>query len=130
VSKSVVTGQDKLRKKLMALQAHLENNVIPRELQHGAQVFVARVQANAPEDTGALAGSVEVHANRDRPGTRSVKVEVTGGHPDRIIGHIEYGTLNEEPNLFIRRSFFESVKQVMAGIASGIARGVRKFSKG
>jgi HK97 gp10 family phage protein len=126
--KSVVTGQDKLRKRLAALKAHLEASVIPRELQQGAQVFAGRVRANAPEITGALADSVEVHANRERSGTRSVEVEVTGGHPDKIIGHIEYGMLNEEPNPFIRRSFFESVKQVKAGIASGIARGVRKFA--
>lgn len=129
MSKSIVTGQDKLRRKLMALKAHLEDRVIPGELMEAGQVLAARIEANAPVDTGAMAESISVEGERARPGVRAVEVKVTGGHDDDIIGHVEFGRLYEEPNPFIRRSFYESARRIKADIASGVARGIRQFAR-
>lgn len=92
-----------------------------RGVADGAAALSDRVRNNAPVETGALRDSVHVARGSHSRGRVEDFVVIEGGHGDEPVAlHVEFGTEDESPDPFIRRSVSQMKKRVKSTIVESI----------
>lgn len=123
-----VIGIPELKKAFESLEPKLRNKVLRTELRKAAKVMAAEVKARSPVESGKLKASVKVRSTKRKKGRVAIQVEVTGGHPDAIVGFTEFGRAGQQPNPFIRTSFAEKEPMVKADLLAAIKEGIEKIA--
>jgi HK97 gp10 family phage protein len=119
----------KTRQGFAALKAAVAR-AAPVAVHDAATLVAAEVRRNAPEETGRLAGSVEVVQDPPEKAYASASVEVTGGHePQEIVGNIEFGTAHMVANPFIRRSFASTKGRAIGVVKATMRSAIGKSPK-
>jgi HK97 gp10 family phage protein len=119
-----MNGKRKALADLDRFDRKMRAGAMPRALELASLILVARIESNAPKETGRLAHSVEHAAGKPDPDFVSHAVFVTGGHDEAIPGHVEYGT-----HSMVARPFFRpAVAQTRDPMINSVERTLRRWA--
>jgi HK97 gp10 family phage protein len=120
-------GIDAVFRELGDIDKGLRTKIIRQAHRAGGKILKSEIQAEAPAATGRTRRSVKVRAGKRKKGFISTEVSIDGGHDEPFIGFVEFGTHDQAPQPFIRRSVAAKIHAVVdairAAIMAGIARG-------
>lgn len=122
MSNSTKTGLGPLRAEFAKLARDIRR-AAAQGVADAARLLEGTVRRNAPVDTGALRDSIHVErGGRSRARVQDMVV-VEGGHGDEPVAlDVEYGTQDQAPDPFIRRSVARERSRVRAAISAPIVR--------
>jgi HK97 gp10 family phage protein len=115
----------KVFKELDGLDKALRNKIIRQSQRAGAKILASEIKSEAPVDSGRTKRSVKVKSGKRRKNTISTNVEISGGHDEPFIGFVEFGTKDQAPNPFIRRSVLAKRDEVVEVVREGILNGIK-----
>lgn len=117
---------DKVFKELNGLDKKLRNKIVRKGQRKGAKILASEIKSEAPVESGRTRKSVRVRAGKRKKDTITTVVEVSGGHDEPFIGFVEFGTKDQEPDPFIRRSVQTKKEEVVQAIRDEIQDGIRE----
>ncbi len=125
-----IKGAGELAKVLSRFDKKLQAKTLRQAVRKAAKGMAKEVKSRAPVLSGRVKASVKVRAGKRKKNEISVNVEVTGGHPDAIIGFVEYGRQGQDPNPFMRTSFESGKSEARRSIEDDVRAGIEAASKG
>lgn len=124
-----IQGAGELARVFSSFEAKLQKKVIRKAVRDAAKGVAKVVKSRAPVLSGRVKASVKVRAAKRKKNTIAANVEVTGGHPDAIIGFVEFGRTGQDPNPFIRNSFEAGKDAARQSIEDQLRDGIEAATK-